>query len=63
MILISSDVLTIAVVDGFTSIVCGLTVFSVLGYVSFSQGKDIDKVVMGGPGLIFMVNSSSQYAF
>jgi solute carrier family 6 (neurotransmitter transporter, taurine) member 6 len=50
-----SDILIIGLIDGVTSIVCGLTVFSVLGYISKAQSRDIRNVVVAGPGLVFMV--------
>jgi SNF family Na+-dependent transporter len=48
-------VFAIAGIDAVTSIICGTCVFSVLGYIAKSQGKDIDAIVEQGPGLIFMV--------
>jgi SNF family Na+-dependent transporter len=48
-------VIAISIIDAFTSIICGSTVFSVLGYIAKMQGKDVDNVVEQGPGLIFMV--------
>ena len=47
--------LAIACTDAFTSIVCGTTVFSVLGYIAKSQSKEIDDILEQGPGLVFMV--------
>ena len=47
--------LSISLIDAITSIVCGSTVFSVMGYIAKTQNVDIDKVVEQGPGLIFMV--------
>jgi solute carrier family 6 GABA transporter-like protein 1 len=48
-------VLAIGCIDAFTSLVCGSTVFSVLGYMAKSQSKTIENVVQQGPGLVFMV--------
>lgn len=48
------DVLAISAIDAFTSIVCGSTVFSVLGYIAKTQSKAVEDVVESGPGLIFM---------
>ncbi len=47
--------MAIACVDAFTSVFCGATVFSILGYIALSQGKDIEDVMQSGPGLVFMV--------
>jgi len=52
---IMRDVIALSIVDCFTSIACGCTVFSVLGYIAKIQGKDIANVVEQGPGLVFMV--------
>lgn len=52
---IFGDVLAIACVDAFTSIICGATVFSILGYIAKSQGKYIEDILEQGPGLVFMV--------
>jgi SNF family Na+-dependent transporter len=53
--IISSDAIAIAVIDACTSIVCGTTVFSILGYIAYTQDTSVDKVIASGPGLIFMV--------
>ena len=47
--------ISIAVIDAFTSILCGTMVFSILGYIATSQGREVDDVLESGPGLIFMV--------
>lgn len=52
---ILKNVLFIACTDAFTSIVCGTTVFSVLGYIAKSQSKEIEDILEQGPGLVFMV--------
>jgi solute carrier family 6 (neurotransmitter transporter, taurine) member 6 len=52
---ILGNVLTIALVDAITSLICGSTVFSVLGYIAKSQSKEIDDIISQGPGLVFMV--------
>lgn len=54
---IFGNVLAIATVDAVTSIICGTTVFSVLGYIAKSQSKDIEDIIEQGPGLVFMVYS------
>lgn len=52
---IFGNVLVIACTDAFTSIICGTTVFSVLGYIAKSQSKEIEDILEQGPGLVFMV--------
>ncbi|VDI80717.1 Hypothetical predicted protein, partial [Mytilus galloprovincialis] len=49
------DALATAIINCFTSILAGFVVFSVLGYMAHITQKDIDKVAMEGPGLVFMV--------
>jgi len=36
-------------------VICGATVFSILGYIAKSQSKEIDDILQQGPGLVFMV--------
>jgi SNF family Na+-dependent transporter len=45
----------IACIDACTSVICGSTVFSILGYVAHTQGKEVEDVIAAGPGLVFMV--------
>lgn len=52
---IGGNVISIAFIDAFTSIICGTTVFSVLGYIAKSQSKEIEDIIEQGPGLVFMV--------
>lgn len=52
---IFGNVLAIASVDAVTSLICGTTVFSVLGYIAKTQSKEIDDIIEQGPGLVFMV--------
>ena len=64
------DVLPVVLLDAFTSIFAGTAIFSVLGYIAYTQNTDIDHVVaqgkdpfqyqkefyvMKGPGLVFSV--------
>lgn len=49
------DVFLFTVVNTFTSILSGLVVFSVLGYMSHIQEVGIDEVADEGPGLAFIV--------
>ncbi len=37
-----------------TSFIAGLAVFSVLGYLAYTQGQPVGEVVRGGPGLVFV---------
>ena len=41
--------------DGFTGIMAGFAIFSVLGYMSDRTGIPVDKLAVGGPGLSFIV--------
>jgi len=49
------DVWIFTAINSFTSILSGLVVFSVLGYMSHIQNVDISKVADEGPGLAFIV--------
>ncbi|CAG2225028.1 SERT [Mytilus edulis] len=49
------DAVATATINCFTSVLAGFVVFSVLGYMAHITQKDIDKVAMEGPGLVFMV--------
>jgi SNF family Na+-dependent transporter len=49
------DVWIFTAINSFTSILSGLVVFSVLGYMSHIQNVSIDKVADEGPGLAFIV--------
>ncbi|CAC5404892.1 SLC6A4 [Mytilus coruscus] len=49
------DAVATATINCFTSVLAGFVVFSVLGYMAHTTQKDIDKVAMEGPGLVFMV--------
>ena len=49
------DVIIFTIINSFTSILSGLVVFSVLGYMSHVQNVSIDKVAEQGPGLAFIV--------
>ena len=40
--------------DTFTSILAGVTIFSILGNLAYESGKEIDKVVTAGVGLAFI---------
>lgn len=40
--------------DTGTSILAGVTIFSILGNLAYETGQDVDKVVQGGLGLAFV---------
>ncbi len=50
-----SNAFAIAGIDACTSVICGSTVFSILGYIAHTQGKEVEDVIEAGPGLVFMV--------
>ncbi|KAL8571525.1 hypothetical protein ACOMHN_056820 [Nucella lapillus] len=49
------DVLVLALVDAGTCLLAGFAIFSTLGYLAYSQGKDVEDVVKEGPGLVFII--------
>ncbi|XP_033747389.1 sodium-dependent serotonin transporter-like [Pecten maximus] len=49
------DAMVTSVINCLTSFLAGFVVFSVLGYMALLQGRDIDKVAVEGPGLVFVV--------
>jgi len=49
------DVLVTSAVNSFTSFFSGFVIFTYLGYMATSQGKDIETVADQGPGLVFEV--------
>ncbi|GFN78067.1 sodium- and chloride-dependent glycine transporter 1-like [Plakobranchus ocellatus] len=49
------DAMIVPCINCFTSVFAGLVIFSVLGFMSYTTGLPIDKVVTQGPGLIFIV--------
>lgn len=48
------DALIVSLMDTFTSILAGVTIFSILGNLAYESGKEIDKVVTAGVGLAFI---------
>ncbi|CAL4078850.1 unnamed protein product, partial [Meganyctiphanes norvegica] len=48
------DAWIISLADTFTSLLAGLTVFSVLGYLAHELGTDVQDVVTAGNGLVFI---------
>ncbi|GFT25331.1 sodium- and chloride-dependent glycine transporter 2 [Trichonephila clavipes] len=49
------DSLAIPLINCATSILAGLVVFSLLGFMAYETGKSIEDVVSEGPGLAFVV--------
>ncbi|KAJ8312336.1 LOW QUALITY PROTEIN: hypothetical protein KUTeg_009709 [Tegillarca granosa] len=49
------DAVITSIINCLTSVLAGFVVFSILGYMSYVQGRDIDKVAVEGPGLVFVV--------
>lgn len=47
------DSVIISFADTFTSLLAGITIFSVIGNLAYETNQDIDKVVDGGTGLAF----------
>ena len=43
------------ILDGFTGILAGFAIFSVLGYMSERTGIEVSDLAVGGPGLSFIV--------
>lgn len=45
----------VPVIDGCTSLLCGLTIFSILGNMAHQMHTDVDKVIKsGGIGIFFI---------
>ena len=44
----------VSLMDTFTSILAGVTIFSILGNLAYESGKDIETVVSAGVGLAFI---------
>ncbi len=51
---ISSDAMIISLMDTFTSVLGGITIFSILGNLAHELGRPVEEVVAGGPGLAFV---------
>ncbi|XP_041348623.1 sodium- and chloride-dependent GABA transporter ine-like isoform X2 [Gigantopelta aegis] len=49
------DVLSLAAVDAFTCLLAGFAIFSILGNLAYTQGKDVEDVISEGPGLVFII--------
>ncbi|XP_074640603.1 sodium-dependent serotonin transporter-like [Tubulanus polymorphus] len=48
------DALITSMINCFTSFLSGFVVFSVLGYMAYSQHKTVESVAEDGPGLVFV---------
>jgi len=48
------DAMIVSLMDTFTSLLGGVTIFSILGNLAFETGKPVEDVVAGGPGLAFV---------
>ncbi|OXA50584.1 Sodium-dependent nutrient amino acid transporter 1 [Folsomia candida] len=48
------DAMIISIMDTLTSILAGVTIFSVLGNLAYELGKEIEDVASAGPGLAFV---------
>ncbi len=51
---LTNNAFIVALADAGTAFLAGFAVFSVVGYLSFSQGVGIDSLPMAGPGLTFI---------
>lgn len=49
------DAVIVPCINGFTSILAGCAVFSIIGFMAKFTGTDINDVVSKGPGLVFIV--------
>ena len=47
--------MSITLLNSATSIIAGIAIFSILGYIAVNQGKEVKDVVTDGPGLVFIV--------
>jgi NSS family neurotransmitter:Na+ symporter len=51
---LTNNAFIVALADAGTAFLAGFTVFSVVGYLTVSQGIGIDSLTMAGPGLTFI---------
>ena len=52
--LLIRDATIVSLMDTFTSLLAGVTIFAILGNLAHETGKSIDQVVAGGTGLAFV---------
>jgi hypothetical protein len=45
----------VVILDGFTGVLAGFAIFSVLGYMADRTGVDVGKLAVGGPGYFIYV--------
>lgn len=58
------DAMIISLMDTFTSLFAGFTIFSVLGYLKYiTQAKNFDDIVSGGTTLVFVSYPTAIAAF
>ena len=57
------DAWLVPLINGATSILGGLVVFSVLGHLSWLEGVNVEDVAASGPGLTFVVYPEALAAF
>jgi solute carrier family 6 amino acid transporter-like protein 5/7/9/14 len=48
------DAFIVSIMDTFTSLLAGVTIFAILGNLAFTLGVNIKDVVAPGPGLAFV---------
>ncbi|XP_013413993.1 sodium- and chloride-dependent GABA transporter ine [Lingula anatina] len=48
------DVMSVSLLNAATSIFAGFVIFSILGHIAYTQGKEVEDVVTQGPGLVFV---------
>ena len=48
------DAVIISIVDTFTSLLAGFTIFSILGNLAFELGVPVSEVIKSGAGLAFI---------
>jgi SNF family Na+-dependent transporter len=48
------DALLTSFINAITSILSGFVVFTTLGHMAKVQGKNVENVINGGPGLVFI---------
>jgi NSS family neurotransmitter:Na+ symporter len=51
---LTNNAFIVALADAGTAFLAGFAVFSIIGYLTFSQGLGIDSLTMAGPGLTFI---------